>query len=72
MADVKKRKYGPGEAKHQADKIHSRTSEPQFDFQPLLSTEGEAGDEERRGVDLLSVGQVGTKHQWLACVSLLN
>ncbi len=51
MVDVdivmKKRKYSPGEAKHQADKARSKKSEPQFDFQPLLSTEGEAGDEER-------------------------
>ncbi len=38
----------------------------------LLSADGEAGDEERCGVGLLSVGQVGTKHWRLACASLLN
>ncbi len=47
-------------------------NESQFGFQQLLGTEGEAGDEERRGVDWLSVGQVGSKHRWLACASLLN
>ncbi len=32
----------------------------------LLSTEGEAGDEEQHGVGLLSLGD---KHQWLAYAS---
>ncbi len=47
-------------------------SESQFDFETLSSSEGEAGDEERSGVDLVSVGQVGDKHQQVACASLLN
>ncbi len=34
-------------------------SEPGVGFQPLASAEGGAGDEERRGVGLSSVGQVG-------------
>ncbi len=46
-------------------------SESQFDFQLLSSTEGEAEDEERHGVGLLSVGQVGAKHRWLVCASFL-
>ncbi len=53
---VKKRKYCPSEMKRQVGKA-------QFNFQPLSSTEREAGD---------SVGQVGAKHLWLACASLLN
>ncbi|OON99616.1 MAG: hypothetical protein ATN35_01500 [Epulopiscium sp. Nele67-Bin004] len=59
---AKKRKYSPSEEKFQNE------SESQFGFQPLSSTEGEAGDEERRRVGL----QVGAKHQRLACASLLN
>ncbi len=47
-------------------------SESPFGFYPLSSTEREAGNEERYGVGLLSVGQVDAKHQWLACGSLLN
>ncbi len=39
-----------------------KESESQFGFQMLLNTEGEAGDEERCGVDLLPVGQQGAKH----------
>ncbi len=54
------------------ENIAQNDSESQFGFQLLLSTEGEAGDKERHGVGLLSAGQVGAKHRWLACVSLLN
>ncbi len=46
--------------------VVSSKSESQFVFQTLSSTEGEAGDEGWRGVDLLPVGQVGAKHQQLA------
>ncbi len=52
--------------------MFQKESESQFDFQPLLSTEGEAGDEERRGLGLLSVGQVGVKYLQLDCASWLN
>ncbi len=41
-------------------------------FGCFRAPEGEAGDEEQRRVGLLSVGQVGAKHQRLACASLLN
>ncbi len=52
---------------------HSRQSSPQterefqFGFQLLSHTEGEAGDEERRRAELLSVGQLDAKHRQLAC-----
>ncbi len=62
-----KREIQPCEVKHQADKARSRTSLTFSRFQPLSHTEGEAGDEERHRVDLLSVGQVGAKHRRLAC-----
>ncbi len=53
--------------KQQEDSSFQSESESQFGFQPLSSTEGEAGDEKQGGVDLLSVGQVGAKHWQLAC-----
>ncbi len=60
-ADVveKKRTYGLCEAKRRADKARSRT---RVNVSLALSTEGEAGDEERSGAGLLSVGQVGAKY----------
>ncbi len=38
-----------------------------FGFYQLSSTKGEAVEEERRRVGLLSAGQVGVKHLQLAC-----
>ncbi len=50
------------EAKRQSHKTQN-VSESWYGFHPLSSTEGEAGDEERYRVSLLSVRQVGAKHQ---------
>ncbi len=41
-------------------------------FSCFRALDGEAGDEERRGVSLLSVGQAGAKHRRLVCASLLQ
>ncbi len=52
----KERTYSPTEAKWQVDKAYSIIkSESQFGFHQLSRTEGEATDEERSGVGLLSV-----------------
>ncbi len=54
------------------DKEFQNEIEPRFGFHLLSCSEGEAEDEERRRVGLLSVGQVGAKHGQLACASSLK
>ncbi len=68
---VKRRNYSPSEVKQVHNARSKKTVNLSLAFS-LLSTEGEAEDEERRGVGLLSVGQVGAKYQQLACASSLN
>ncbi len=76
IADVdvaaKKKKYSPIRQNSKQRKLVPNESESRSDFHPLSSTEGEAGYEERRRVGLLSVGQVGAKHQQLAYVVKLS
>ncbi len=57
------------EIKQQVDRARSRM---RLNLGLAFSTEGEAGDEGRGRGGLLSAGQVGAKHQRLACASLLN